>query len=877
MTEAENAKKRLGDFEILRELGRGGMGVVYEARQLSLNRKVALKVISSGLGLSSKAALRFQREAEAAGRLHHTNIVPIYSTGNENGMYYYAMELIDGPSLYQVIQALRRGKMDGSKVTASAATAAVGAELIASTSAAPGGSSAPGREPPEWVSDLLHSPSLSGDTTPPPTSMSRGSSASLRSSGEHFDTLATMIAGVADALDYAHENGVIHRDIKPANLLLSKDGRLSINDFGLARILEQPGMTLSGEFVGSPLYMSPEQITAGRAPLDHRTDVYSLGATLYEILTLEPPFPGQSRDEVIAQIIHKEPVPPRRHNRKVPVDLETICLKALEKDPDRRYQTAGQFAEDLRRFVNRFAIGARRAGPMGRAMKWAKRRPGLAAALGCAILLALVAGFFARQAFQAEQRRVKDQRVAQGQLLAEKQRRATDLLLSGDLEAAEQAMDEAMSLGAPPGWAQLLHGQLAYHRGQFGQAMGHLEQAVKELPNNVSARGLLASSGVWAGRWEVHDRAIEGIEELGPITPEDWLYRGLAESYSDPVRGLETMDKAVLRRESAIARTLRAGVRADYAMETSDAAFVEKAIEDIRAAKAMAPDSPIAHSTGVFVYLIAAGFYEDAAQMERRHAALEEAERDCRALEEHRAAPYFLWSRATYFLVAGKDDEEFDLWRRNSEGTQSDLVNDSGYALALYRRGRVSQALDFANRRLPGTGFWQDAVWAYLQAEAPDGPARVLKAYDEILARRYVVGAGVFDSPATLLFAGHKAEAVNAWRAARQNPERLAKLNLAFILRSLDYLCGELSAEGLIQATGRSKRNQTVAHYFIGMMLLAEGDRAGARKHFQASVATRCFYYSHYEFSRTFLARMERDPDWPPWIPVKDSAGASRK
>ena len=121
-----------------------------------------------------------------------------------------------------------------------------------------------------------------------------------------------MIAGVADALDYAHENGVIHRDVKPANLLLSRDGRVSINDFGLARILEQPGMTMSGEFVGSPLYMSPEQISAGRAPLDHRTDIYSLGATLYEMLTLQPVVPGRSRDEVIAQILHKEPVPPRR-------------------------------------------------------------------------------------------------------------------------------------------------------------------------------------------------------------------------------------------------------------------------------------------------------------------------------------------------------------------------------------------------------------------------------------------------------------------------------------------------------------------------------------------------------------------------------------
>src|SRR5512139_68289 len=207
------------------------------------------------------------------------------------------------------------------------------------------------------------------------------SSSSLTSGSSYFDTVARMVAEVADALDYAHAQGVIHRDIKPSNLLLSPVGRLSLNDFGLARMLEQPGMTISGEFVGSPMYMSPEQITAGRAPLDHRTDIYSLGATLYELLTLQPPFPGVRRDQVIAQIISKEPKPLRSINRRIPPDLETICLKMMEKDPDKRYQTAGNVAEDLRRYVNRFAISARRIGPVGRTVRWARRNKTTAAAL----------------------------------------------------------------------------------------------------------------------------------------------------------------------------------------------------------------------------------------------------------------------------------------------------------------------------------------------------------------------------------------------------------------------------------------------------------------------------------------------------------------
>jgi serine/threonine protein kinase len=169
-------------------------------------------------------------------------------------------------------------------------------------------------------------------------------------------------------------------------LLLSPDGRLSVSDFGLARMLEQPGMTMSGEFIGTPAYMSPEQITTGRTPLDHRTDIYSLGATLYELLTLHPPFTGERRDQVLAQILHKEPAAPRKLNPKGPRDLETICLKAMEKDPDRRYQTAAAMAEDLRRYLNRFAIRAHRAVPLERLGKWTRRHPGLAAGLACALM-----------------------------------------------------------------------------------------------------------------------------------------------------------------------------------------------------------------------------------------------------------------------------------------------------------------------------------------------------------------------------------------------------------------------------------------------------------------------------------------------------------
>src|SRR6516164_400888 len=355
--------QRLGDFELVREIGRGGMGIVYEARQVSLNRKVALKVLGPGLALTARAVDRFRHEAEAAARLHHTHIVPVYATGAQDGVHYYAMELIEGPSLDQVLRHLR------------------GPEEPASPS--PVAQTAP-YDPNAGLADEAGL-----------------SASSLSSGGAYFDTVAGMLAGVAEALDHAHRQGVIHRDIKPGNLLLSPDGRLSLNDFGLARMLEQPGMTMTGEFVGTPAYMSPEQIASGRTPVDHRTDIYSLGATLYELLTLQPPFPGKQRDQVLAQILHKEPKAPRKVNAKVPVDLETICLKALEKDPDRRYQTAGAMAEDLRRYVNRFAISARRAGPAERLRKWIRRHPGLAAGMGLALVTVCIMLRFAYQAHRA--------------------------------------------------------------------------------------------------------------------------------------------------------------------------------------------------------------------------------------------------------------------------------------------------------------------------------------------------------------------------------------------------------------------------------------------------------------------------------------------
>jgi eukaryotic-like serine/threonine-protein kinase len=339
---------QIGDFIIEKQLGSGGMGTVYQALQKSLNRKVALKVMSAGLLTTDESVERFHREARAAAKLHHTNIVAIYAEGQENGTCYFAMELIEGKTLEQIIREIKSNNTDKMKVVLSSRF---------------------------YLSDTrTDSADKSGST-----SENIKTSTKIESYQKHFDSIARMIADAADALAYAHKNGIIHRDIKPSNLILGTNGRINLMDFGLARMIEEPSVTVTGAFLGTPRYMSPEQIKGSKSIIDHRTDIYSLGVTLYELLTLETPFSGETREQVVMQILSEELVRPRKIDHRIPKDLETICCKAMEKEPQQRYQNAGQMAEDLRRYVNHYAITAKRAGLAERAVKYVRRHKVLSA------------------------------------------------------------------------------------------------------------------------------------------------------------------------------------------------------------------------------------------------------------------------------------------------------------------------------------------------------------------------------------------------------------------------------------------------------------------------------------------------------------------
>jgi serine/threonine protein kinase len=351
----------LGDYLLIREVGRGGMGVVYEAEQLSLGRRVALKVLPFAATLDPRQLQRFKNEAQAAAHLHHQNIVPVYAVGCERGVHYYAMQYIDGQSLAAIIQEQRR-RMGLERPVQDAA--------INAPTPRPG-SRAWGRVA---TADTNHS------------LLSTSGSVQAR---EYFRAVARVGVQAAEALDYAHQCGVVHRDIKPGNLLFDVRGNLWVADFGLARFEGSDALTATGDLLGTLRYMSPEQALTRRGPLDQRTDVYSLGVTLYELLTLQPAFHGPDRQELLRQIAHEEPCPPRRLNRGVPAELETIVLKAMAKVPAERYASARELADDLRRFLEDQPIRARRPTVVERGRKWARRHQALVTAAAVVGVLAL--------------------------------------------------------------------------------------------------------------------------------------------------------------------------------------------------------------------------------------------------------------------------------------------------------------------------------------------------------------------------------------------------------------------------------------------------------------------------------------------------------
>ncbi len=329
-TKELEANIEIGDFRIEKRIGAGGMGIVYQARQLSLDRLVALKVLGNAL-TDSGAIARFRREAQAAAKLHHPNIATVYFVGQDHDLCFMAMEYIEGMSLRQVMDRLAASRTPVSGIDA----------LLQQVSE---------KESPSPVTRFDVLPETKDEEPPLQHDASRltitPASQQLLASKEHIRRCCVIVRDAALALDYAHKQGVIHRDIKPANLMLDRSGQVHLIDFGIARFFEDITVTHTGQLVGTPMYMSPEQVI-GRLTLDHRTDIYSLGLMLYEMLTLRLPITAPTREELFRRIITKAMTPASWINGAIPRDLESAIHKAMAKDPDERYASAADFAADL--------------------------------------------------------------------------------------------------------------------------------------------------------------------------------------------------------------------------------------------------------------------------------------------------------------------------------------------------------------------------------------------------------------------------------------------------------------------------------------------------------------------------------------------------
>ncbi len=378
-------RQRLGDYRLVREVGRGGMGVVYEAIQESLSRRVALKVLPSRVG-DTQQMERFLREARATAHLHHTNIVPVYDVGEANGVHFYAMQFIDGQPLSDLLDEQQRASARFTQEVArwQAAQLSTVASLAEEAGPATGAigtltqfDTAPGGQRSRRRMDSSH------DREPP------GGSITSCSRAAHYSQVARLGKQVADALAYAHGEGVLHRDIKPANLLLDSHGTVWITDFGLAQIEGQDKLTCPGDVVGTLRYLPPERFDGH---VDERGDIYSLGVTLYELLTSRPAFAASTRARLIDQILNSAPAAPRRIDRRIPRDLETVVIKAMAREPSHRYATAAALADDLERFISGRPVMARRSSAWVHTWHWCRRNKLLAAmtALAAALFVAVL-------------------------------------------------------------------------------------------------------------------------------------------------------------------------------------------------------------------------------------------------------------------------------------------------------------------------------------------------------------------------------------------------------------------------------------------------------------------------------------------------------
>ncbi len=863
---------RLADFEIIREIGRGGMGIVYEARQLSLDRSVALKVLPFSDRHGRLATRRFRTEAHAAGKLNHTHVVPVYSQGEHEGHYFYAMKLVDGASLDAVIRTQP--------------------QLLSSTHVA--------RAAPSAGNEELWDPTTPIAPAPEADAAEDDVRAAPQRTKEDYRFITSLMAGVADGLAHAHANGVIHRDIKPHNLILGEDRQLYITDFGLAYLESEPHVTVIGEVMGTPAYLSPEQARGDVNAIDRRTDIFSIGVTIYEMITGRLPFDGESRDQILHAVCHTEPSRPRQVNPNIPVDLETICLRSLEKEPVGRYATAAALADDLRRFSDGRPILSRRVGPVERAVKWARRHKAVTTAI-CAVFALVAVAVGGTISTLSARHRTAEQMRARSQDAVQSAYHQLVHIDYGDFVAALPDIELAESYAPDLGRLPFVRAVADIGAAKYSKAIEALGGIVERDPGDAEARYALAWAFWGADDFESSRRTFEEADALGaPEQPEAWFFRGRAAHRNDPTVAIESYRIAIQTRgreggqfpqaelhlaraqnqEMYAGRTLEPFEEAERTLlqlianeyygaypyyllsityrlaaeyfegstvgrgdELAPAYFTE-ALKYARMGQDLEPqhNRPV---TAEAMCLQRMGLLEEA--LDARNRAIELSLRD-----DHRCEGYHYRWRLHDWL--GHFDEALDDITRHlacvpeapdAEMTRRALFYEYFYpALVHAEAGRMEEALTRARAlgelsRVDAQATLLSAACLRILGQPEEAMEMLLDRMDEV---DYSVGLVPSQSPAW-------AEALYAFAVGRA------------AYADLDTLAG---------ATEMPWRLLGEADFHAGAKLLAAGDRKGAKERFSSAYRSFDGWVNYTFHGRMLEVKLNHDPNWPGWIPVGD-------
>ncbi len=788
----------LGEYRIQREIGRGGMGVVYDAIQTSMGRRVALKVLPAGTLLSDTALERFAREAAMAGRLQHANIVPVYAVGEERGIHYYAMQYVEGCTLAERLAELRDAGVQ------------------------------PGRE--------------------------------------HFRRVASWGQQIADALAHAHERGVIHRDIKPSNLLLDARGNVWITDFGLARGDALSSLTISGDVVGTARYMSPEQARGSTGELDERTDVYSLGATLYELLTFEPAFEGSDRDVVLNRIAFTNTISLRQRNRAIPRDLETIVVKCMEKDPDRRYSCAAAVAEDCRRFVAGDPIHARRTPLAVKAVRFLSRHRWYTLAVLIVLALVLTTGVLMGRLREAKRQQCLEE--------------AFDaLLFHHDLKGASELLDEVKSLGGDSAQLFLYRGLGPLLNGQPQLAIPPLLEAYRRDPEQVEVCYALSFAYYSVADTSNGERFFEANVGRRIDSALGWLLRGLAQAKVQDPGALESYNRAIaMRVDFTPAISVRAHHRGNLLLTQGDRTQLQPMLDDFSAWVVFAAESASAYAARATGWMFAAA--HAATQPDLREFAASSLANSrqgfarARELQDpnevgglNREGVYWRYV-GDYARAVECFERALEADRRSTGAKHPGIVHQ--LAISLHAQGALEEALECvtpASEDLPGF-FPLPLQKALLLAELGrlEEARAVCRACVAEQAGNLI---GLVTSAAFLELLGAPAEtagAVQGLRARLMLDWRSTPTAERDGFDTLAYLLGEIDAEAFLEKARECPGVRCEAAFIIAMREFARGDRAAGREYLQICLDTGVFIYIDYRFAQVLMARVQADPQWPGWV-----------